>query len=218
MNQLTLLIQRIPKLLLGTLALFATLIFMVFNDPPTTVCDIQMKAVNEKLSGYFFTNSDMGTIGEDGLVRGGSRQGSYKRGIMDAFGFCLKTNSPGGCYDMFQRLDYFEKQIRTIPSQCGTHPSTASVKSALEKGVKLLVQIAWGEKPPETLYEKTAWLDLADVALFCRLAREHKRIYGEQAWGLFRESIMTTFPESEKLTRKEKWDKSLFSYPCQKVL
>lgn len=119
---------------------------------------------------------------------------------------------------MLTRLKFFEKQIRTIPKECGAHPSIGKVQGALEKGIKLIAKIGWGAKPPETLFDKKAWLDETDLALFCRLKREHRRLFGKQRWQGFRESVIMILPEANKLPRKKRWEKSLFSYPCKGLL
>lgn len=217
MDQITQFIQRVPKLLLGTIIIVGTLFFLIYNDPPKTVCDIQMEVVNKNLVGKFYTNKGSGKVNAEGQLIGGSALGSYQKGVGSAFDFCMKTNSAGGCYDMFSRLYYLEKQTKTIPKECGDHSSTTSIRDAVRKGIKLLVTIAWGETPPETAYEKVSWLDTSDIALFCKLQAQHQRLYGA-SWKQFRESVIMSLPEAKKLTRKERWEKSLFSYPCRQLL
>ena len=196
-------LQRIPKLLLGAIVIVAVLLFMVFNDPPTTLCDIQMEVVNKRLASHFYTNK---------------KEGTYNKSVKNAFDFCMESNSPGGCYDMFSRMMYLEKQVLTIPSKCGGHTSTENVRNALEKGLKLIVRIAWGDGPPESSYEKKAWLQPPDLALYCRLKREHQRLMGKKRWKLFRETVMAGLPEAKTLSRKVRWEKSLFSFPCKGML
>ena len=196
-------ILDLPKLLLGTFAVLATMVFLYFNDPPKTLCDVQMEAVNKSLSVGFF--SKKGPI-------------KFQQGVMDAFNFCMEANSPGGCYDIFERLRFFEKQVRTIPSSCGGHKSVEKMLKALEKGIKLIVQIGWGEAPPETLFEKRAWMTNADLGLFCRMKREHIRLFGKKRWMAFREHVMAGLPEAQTMSRKQRWEKSLFSFPCKGYL
>ena len=208
----------IPKLLLGAIVIVLTLAVIIYNDPPTTLCDIQMQAVNKKLAGKFFSTKSVGRVSDDSTVIGASTSGTYQKGVMSAFNFCIETNSPGGCYDIFNRLNYLEKQVRTIPNTCGEHSSTQKVRKALEKGIRLIVKVAWGEKPPENAYEKKAWLDINDIALYCRLKNQHQRIYGKKNWALFRDQVMGGLPEAKTMKRKDIWKKSLLSYKCRRVL
>lgn len=189
-----------PKLLLGFVVILVVLIAMVFRDPPTTLCDIQMKEVNARLvKGFFIDTSD----------------GIYGKSVMTAFHFCLRSNSPGGCLDLLSRLKFYEKQIKTIPAECGQHSSTVSVRQALEKAMRLFTKIAWGEKPPVNKYAKTAWLESEDLGLFCRLKRQYRRLYGSARWQNFIWSIIPNLPEAQTMSKKDMWDKSLFSYPCK---
>lgn len=194
-------IRQIPSLLLGFLVIVGVLIFLYFNDPPKTICDVQMNEVNQRLVKGFFKDD--------------TRGGGFEAGIMTVFNHCLTSNSPGGCYDIFSRLDYLEGLIKTVPSQCGGHEATASLKGYLEKGLRLIAKIAWGEKKPINKYNKTAWLDMADLGLYCRLKRQYVRLYGNNQWQSFAWSVLPTLPESKGLTKKEVWELCLFSYPCK---
>ena len=134
-----------PKLFLGFLCILFTLLFLVFYyNPPITPCEIQMKQVHKKLKNGFYTHD---------------KRGKYNKGVLAAFDTCLKTNSPGGCHDMFSRLDFFEEQVKTIPSECGQDSSTGAIRKALQKALRLFAMIAWGETPPMNRYNKTGWLE-----------------------------------------------------------
>jgi hypothetical protein len=199
MNDLILKFQQIPKLLLGFIIIVLILLVLVYRDPPTTVCDIQMAELKKRLVKGFFQDDE---------------RGQYESGVMTAFNKCMNTNSPGGCYDIFRRFDYFEKQIQSVPNQCGTDDSALFVRKALIKALKLMIQIAWGEKPPVNRYNKTSWLDASDIGLFCRLKRQFERLYGEAQWKTFAQSLIPKLPEATTLPRKDQWDLSMFSYSC----
>ena len=199
LNQLLLKIQLAPKLLLGFVVLLITLIVLLVRDPPTSICDIQMQQINAQLARGFFENK---------------KQGSFGAGVMQAFDFCVQTNSPGACFDIFSRLKIYEKTIRSLPQQCGGHPSALSVRKALQKALKLFVRIAWGASGPESRYKKEAWLEADDLGLFCRMKRQYSRLYGRETWKAFAWSLIPRLPEAKKMTKKDMWEKSLFSYQC----
>ena len=199
-NQLILKIQQIPQLLLGFIVILAVLLITVYRDPPTTLCDVQMKNVRKQLVKGFYKSDD---------------RGKFKTGIGDSYNKCIETNSPGGCFDVFKRFDFFEEQVRTTPTECGQHPSANFVKNSLMKGLKLLAMIGWGEKPPINKYNKAAWLDTSDLGLFCRMKRQMIRLYGKNTWKAFAWSTIAGLPESKTLPRKDQWGKSLFSFPCK---
>lgn len=193
-------LQAIPKLLLGFIVICGVLIFMYFKNPPTTLCDIQMEEVNARLVKGFFQVDERGT--------------GFEAGIMTAFEKCLESNSPGGCHDMFQRFDYLEGLVKTIPTECGSHVSTQSIANFLAKGLRLLGKIAWGDEKPINKYNKTSWLDTADLGMFCRLKRQYQRLYGKEAWDQFLAGFLPTLPSTDPLTMNERFELSLFSYPC----
>ena len=201
LNQLVVKFQQIPKLLLGFIVLVLVLVGLYFNSPPTTVCDIQMEEVSKRLAKGFFSKD--------------SRGGGFEQGIMNAFNNCLQSNSPGGCHDMFARFDYLEGIVKSVPTECGTHSSTGDILGFLEKGLRLFTMIAWGDQPPRDRYNKTSWLDTADLGLFCRLKRQHQRLYGRQAWDQFLNNFLPRLPGADSLSKKELWEKCLFSYPCK---
>jgi hypothetical protein len=201
LGPLILKLQRVPKLLVGFVVISAVLIFMVFNDPPKTLCDIQMQEINKSLQdGFFLVNK---------------RAGNFEAGLKSAYQNCLNSNSMGGCHDMFSRFDYLEGMVRTIPSECGAHASTAKIQSYLHRGLRLLAMIAWGDQPPINKYNKTNWLDASDIGLFCRLKRQYLRLYGSENYKVFFTSVIAKLPDSATLTQKDRWELSLFSYPCQ---
>ncbi len=201
LNEIILKVQSLPNLLLGFMVICGVLVVMYFNDPPKTVCDIQMEEVDARLVKGFFQVDERGT--------------GFEKGVQTAFQKCLESNSPGGCYDMFQRLDYLEGLVKTIPTNCGDHGSTQKVKGFLEKGMRLLAKIAWGEEKPINKYNKVNWLDTADLGLFCRLKRQYQRLYGRENWRVFLEKFLPTLPGADKLQRKEIWELCLFTYPCK---
>ena len=202
-DNLILKIQSLPSLLLGSIVICLVLIALYFIQPPITFCDIQMEAINETLKKGFYTDD---------------KRGKYGKSVNHAFKHCLKSNSSGGCYDIFSRFKFFEKQIRTLPEECGPSPASSSIKKALKKALRLFAKIAWGDKPPENRYSKLSWLDTSDVGLYCQMKRHYRRLYGDEEWKIFSWSVIPTLPEvkSFKNNKKEMWNRSIFSVNCRK--
>lgn len=188
-----------PKLLLGFILIVLTIVVLYINDPPKTICDMQMESVMEQLNKGFFAKRETGLYGQS---------------IESALKFCLKSNSSGGCRDMFSRLSFFEKRVKSIPTECGNDSATAVVHKALRRGLRLLAEIAWGEKPPASKFDKTAWLETNDIGLFCRLKAQYQRLYGDEQWRDLAWSTIGNLPGMDTLSKKDLWERSLFSYPC----
>lgn len=200
LNALILKIQRMPKLLLGFLVILATLVGLRFYNPPLSICQVQMEEVQARLGKGFYQDSTSGLYGQS---------------VLSAFDFCVSSNSAGGCYDMFQRLRYFEQQVKTLPEHCGSHVSAEPIEKALKKALRLFAQIAWGDKPPANKYNRTSWLDIRDIGLFCRLKVEYQRLFGKSALQEFILETNVTLPGASDLTSQEVWERCLFSYPCK---
>lgn len=201
-NQWIVKILQLPKLFIGFVVILMVLIGLYLQDPPKTLCDIQMEAIEAQLMKGFYSKT---------------KEGLFGRSVKSAKSFCLSSNSPGGCYDLFTRLSYFEKQVKTLPTQCGPHPSANKMRSILQKSIKLFVDIGWGDQAPKDKYNKTSWLDPGDLGLYCRLKYQHQRLYGKQVWQEFAWAALSTLPGVEALQKKQIWERSLFSYSCQGV-
>jgi hypothetical protein len=61
---------------------------------------------------------------------------------------------------------------------------------------------------------KHSWFDASDVALFCDLKNSAIRMYGNEEFTAWREARMAEFPSADRLTRKDVWEKSIFSTSC----
>ena len=116
---------------------------------------------------------------------------------------------------MFSRLDFFEKQIRTIPTECGESPATESLRKASEKALRLFLRLAWGDEAPKNKYNITSWLDTHDLGIYCRLKREYVRLFGKEQLNAVAWSQIPLLPGAKELTRKEMGERSLMSYPCK---
>lgn len=198
-NQLIVKFQQVPKLLFGFIVIVAVLIFMVFNNPPKTLCEIQMQEISERLSKRF--------------IRGNDR-GKFESKVTEALEICMASNSPGACKDIFDRFNFLEGVVRTLPTECGSHPSSAKIKGFLHEAIRLFGKIAWGDTTPINRYNTTAWLDTSDLGLYCRIKRQYFRLYGKQAWKGYVQKVARSLPEAKNLRNKDLWQFSLYSYNC----
>lgn len=128
---------------------------------------------------------------------------------------CKVTNSPGGCYELFQRLKILDKDVNIMPSDCmSAIGGIKEVKKALWESIELLVQLAWGSAPPAGHHEKFGWLDTADLTLYCSLKGTLNRVYGETRWNEFREKMMSELPKADTVDRRTVWENSILSENC----
>jgi hypothetical protein len=216
-------LSQIPPLLLGFVVIVVFIVAYRIYEPPISVCDIQMQAVQQSLAQGFYQSLDGGKYSSvlllERMQKGDSlRNSSLSKGIYKAFDECLLTNSKGGCLDIFRRFSFFEKQMRNIPTECGSHSATTPVRKASEKGFDLFMRIAWGEAPPKNKYTIVSWMDTYDLGIFCRMKYQYERLYGSERLKAFAWAKIAQLPGSSELPRKDQWERNLFNYPCKGLL
>ena len=195
-------LDRIPKFVLSLIVVLGTLLAWYLTDPPKTLCDIQVDSIRSKLNKKFLRGK------EDGW--------SYRAGIKKHYDFCLQTNSLGGCTRFLNRMDFYEKMIRSIPSECLGHPSISKFEVWFVRGFKIMSMVAWGEEPPEVEADVPGFLDERYIALYCRLASEHRRLYGDENHNKVVKSLAMNLPGIDKVPRSQRRKKTIFGLSCQR--
>lgn len=201
-------LAAIPKPLLATLAILGGILFIVFSDPPRTLCDTQMDVLSKSQEGF---------LNPDPNVKIATTPG-FQKFITQ----CKTSNSPGGCYEFFMKMKKLLQDLEDVPEECEPKVSSGdvldsdAVEPALFQTITLMLQLAWGEEPPKTYHEKFGWLDTADMTLFCDLKRKVQRTYGHKRWEGFQESMFRDLPGAADLSRKAAWDAMLLSVNCNR--
>lgn len=201
-------LAAIPKPLLATLAIVGGILFIVFSDPPKTLCDTQLEVLRKSQEGFLTPdkNSKIQTT----------------PGFQKFITQCKIANSPGGCYEFFMKMKVLLEDLKDVPDECMPEVSSGdvlnsdAVQPAIFQTLTLMMQLAWGEKPPETYHEKFGWLDTADMTLFCDLKRTAQKTYGREAWEPFQERMFRELPGAADLSRKAAWDAMLLSMNCNR--
>lgn len=95
---------------------------------------------------------------------------------------CRQGNSSGACLDASQIGLKLLQAVNRVPASCAPSlTQEVTIKSALIELMKLYIEIAWGEHPPEKSSQigEGTWLEYSDYALFCNLKKTFIRIYGK---------------------------------------
>lgn len=193
--------KSLPKSVLAFLIISAGIAFFIIIDPPHTLCDSQLEVFKKNQQGFLYTNP-----------KNKSEETPRQEKMLNQ---CKISNSPGGCYEYFLGLKGLLKDVRTVPDECLSElGDLGSFKKTVWEGISLLADLAWGEKPPETYFEKFGWLNTADVSLFCHLKNTAVTIYGREEWKSFREKKMLSHKGAENMDRKTIWEKTMFSVNC----
>lgn len=199
MNQL---ISSIPKTLFALIVIVIGFGVIMASDPPRTVCDTQLEFFKEAQKAFLYT------------AKGGEGTGS-KPMVGELYELCKSDNSPGGCVEYFAKLRKFVVDLRNIPNQCSAAiGEDDAVKIWMWKSLKLMTQIAWGDRAPASVTSKHGWFDSSDVALFCDLKNSAVRMFGNDVFSEWREAQMTNLPNPAQLSREQIWQKSIFSTSC----
>lgn len=154
-----------PKQLMVILGLVLGVIFIILQNPPKTLCDVQKKVFLKKNQEFLFKNPK-------NKVR---TQTIFNKNLED----CIKSNAPGGCYSLFGNITQLIQLFRAVDEQC--HPQIAKlkeVKQALSRSYALFLEISWGEGPENELSNPLAWLSSNDISTFCRLQTHITHLYG----------------------------------------
>lgn len=195
-------LTSLPKNALAVLAIGAGMILIILSSPPHSVCDSQLEVFKESQKQFLYKPPSKKKI---------MNTTEYER-LRDR---CKSTNTPGGCYELFQGVKILLEDLTTVASDCASDVGgIKEVKTALWEMADLLVRLAWGEKPPSSYQSKFGWLDTADITLFCKLRDHIVRAYGEPAWAAFREKTMSDLPGAKDMTRTQVWEFVLFSENC----
>jgi hypothetical protein len=193
--------KSLSKTTLAALAIGGGIFLIILMDPPHTLCDAQMDVFKKNQQGFLYVNpknkSEKTTRAEKFLNQ------------------CKLSNNPGGCYEYFVQMRGLLRDAQTVPEECtSTLAGQRAFREAIYEATTLLVQVAWGEKPPTSYFEKFGWLNAADISLFCNLKSTFNLMYGKSEWEQFQEKLMASYPGVETLDRKATWEMSLLSVNC----
>lgn len=194
-------LRRAPRTVLALVAIVIGYLLIIGFNPPRTVCDEQLDVFRESQKAF--------------LSPAGKKVS--RSTATELFELCKSDNGPGGCFDFFLNLRSMVDALERIPKQCSeTVAADATIKGWLLKALSLMAQIAWGDSNAGVyISRKHSWLDASDFRLYCRMKNLAIRYYGEDGFQGFRESVLSSLPGAEKMTRDQKWSRVIFSSPCE---
>ncbi len=194
-------LRNSPKWLIVGGALALALVIMMVLNPPYSACDSQFDVFKNSETPFLYLDPTKKFMTETDLQR--SRK------------ICEERNLPGSCFQMFEGLRLLVRDLETVSFACQAHIiERAEVKCAVFESVSFIVKLAWGLVPPQSYLDKTGWLDSVHLGTFCDLHGKIKEYFSDDEWANYREEILKSLPGSDKLDRKELWNRSLFSLKC----
>ena len=158
-------IYGLPRKLFVIIAILGGVLFIVFQNPPKTLCDTQKEVFIKEHQDFLFKNPKNKVRTETIL----------KENIKE----CKKSNTPGGCYSLFYRIPKIIQSFRALKPECrAAAAALKEVKEGLLEIYALFLEISWGEGPSGELSNPLSWLSSNDVSLFCALKNQITSLFG----------------------------------------
>lgn len=215
-------LNQIPRPLLVFLVLSIGIALFFVIQKPQSLCTSQLVIFQEGQQGQIFPRQGKASV----------RPAIYPRLVEN----CKIGNSPGACYELFNLLQKLVRDLNGSPNECLVpFGEVGEVKRALIGSTRLIIQAAWGSRPPEQGAARFGWMESSDLALFCQLKDMINKIYGEPEWEAFRLATYNQLPGEaqvikdgaclncdqikkapEVLSAEEIWARSLFSLRCER--
>ncbi|RME14175.1 MAG: hypothetical protein D6797_09445 [Bdellovibrio sp.] len=194
-------LRRFSVYTIASVIIVIGVFLIVILNPPKTICDAQVEKFKEAQKTFLFKKE----AGKTKSVR--------------AVELCKHTSAPGGCYELFMKVRELFDDLDAVDEKCLENVvGIPEVKNLLWEMVHIFVKLAWIENRENRFLKRTGWFDAADLNLFCRLKRRLQLYYGSPSWEAQRENYLQEFSQSEKISRKEAWNRSLFAIDCMRYL
>lgn len=194
--------SSLPKPVIAILIIAFGFVVIVLNDPPKTVCDAQIELFKQQQQEFLYARTGAGGAAQPALIR-------------ELVALCQSGNSPGGCFEFFVRLKKMNQDLDGIPGQCADAAAgDETLKSWTLGSLRLMSQIAWGDRGPTSYVRRNGWFDTSDISVFCDLRRHANRFYGFESMKAWEASVVSQLPEAEKLEGETAFQNSLFGVTC----
>jgi hypothetical protein len=196
-------IASLPKTLLALIVLGIGYALIIYSDPPKTPCDEHLMSFRRSQREFLYG-------------RPSSSEEALPPAVKRLYEKCLTDNSPGGCYEYFERLRKFSIDLRELPKQCAEAVANErQVQGWLFKSMKLMAQIAWGDRGPSSISHKYSWFDSSEVSLFCALKKNAVTNFGQEAVDEWGRATVSELPGTEGIAADLVFQKSLLSASCE---
>ncbi len=206
--------SSIPKVVVGPLVVILMILYFIYDDPPKTVCDLQMDIFKKETQNYIYGYAKKAV--------------KFSPEYQKQLALCHQQNSPGACYDWMEGIKKTLHFSHNIPDECsaekqgfvrdlkqmtGSEDKLGPYKKWMSISLYTFSQISWNDSNVvrQGLYN---WLDEEDIAVFCHLRREYLRLYGKESFTQLQNSFHGQLIKLKNKTAKEAWDRSILSYRC----
>lgn len=195
-------LAQLPKNILILMSLVGGVLFILYADPPVTICRSIKADFIESQKGFLFVRK-----GTDSFKKESLYQRLYK--------LCKKRKSPGSCYQLFYNTKGLLLSLNSDGVSC--IPTIPKLKDFLQKNIKLMLEIAWGPAPPSSVAPlKSSWMQESDFNLFCQLLTTYEKALGAEKKKWLIKQTLISLPGYEGVGFLKAYKLSLFSIDCKK--
>jgi hypothetical protein len=195
-------LMALPRRILVIVLIGGFILFYVFSEPPRTICDAQLEAFQERTK--FFLKIE-------------EKKAKFKKKTpyQEKREECGQGRTSGACYDLFQGMKVVMREAKSVSRECfGDLAYESAFRASLWETLELMVKLAWGDEPPISPSQRFGIFDKSDYAFFCEMKNVANLVYSDNKWSEFVSEQLNTAKGSEKLSKEERWARSIMSAPC----
>jgi hypothetical protein len=196
-------LNSLPKTVLAIGVMIVGLFLIRQLQPPRTICDTQLESFRETQKTFLYSTTTLSGI---------TKLSEVKR----LTELCKQDNSPGGCFELFLGLRKMTADLKNIPDQCAEAAAgEKAITNWVWSSMKLMVQMAWGDRAPASYIQKNGWYDTSELTLFCNLKNQALRLYGQDEFKRWQQQALTDLPKADELGWDQVWQRNILSTPCE---
>ncbi len=196
-------LATLPRRVIAVAVIGLGIMFIVFSNPPKTVCDSQYEHFVDAQKNVLFIDQKR-------------KLKPNKTYFEINFDKCKTSNNAGGCFEFFQLLKETLRDLQDTPQTCYSDMGSRSiVKSTLWQSLELITRIAWGEKPPASYREANGWLESPNLVVFCQLKETIQNFYGKPRYTEFAKRVLPELPGAQAFPFEKAWTLSVLAASCQ---
>ena len=181
-------LYKLPKWFLAMVFIGVGIGVILLQNPPHHFCETEVNNFKEKNKAFLFLEQrfdNLGWVAVEGFSQPKKRvkdkEVKWELGFLKLQSICRKTNSPGGCYELFSYLRKLNKSFFLVSQDCTSFMIEMSlIKDSLVQGLEIMTSLAFRKKALLHQAKKWNWLGESDLYLFCSLKDKVIHFYGRR--------------------------------------
>lgn len=151
--------RYIPEWMFVAVILVGALAYFMYDKPLYKLCDAQISEFSR------------------------SQKGKLLGRLSPARKKCINSIRGSGCVEYFQIFESVVASMPKLQEKCLIElAETPMISLSFGQYLRTMVQLAWGDRPPGTQFEKVGWLKSSDLKTFCRVREFYNMFYPQEQW------------------------------------